>query len=101
MMYFWVFFLCVLWCFCVFLGKYMDCICSHMIKPCDIQEQLFVAQFVLHPQLMSSINHSMPHMQAAGPSSQRTTYFFSITHPCFSADGRPNIDRQARFQTAA
>jgi hypothetical protein len=33
-------------------------ICSHMIKPCDIQEQLFVAQFVLHPQLMSSINAS-------------------------------------------
>jgi hypothetical protein len=33
-------------------------ICSHMIKPCDIQEQLFVAQFALHPQLMSSINAS-------------------------------------------
>jgi hypothetical protein len=27
-------------------------------KPCDIQEQRFVVQFVLHPQLMSSINAS-------------------------------------------
>jgi hypothetical protein len=27
-------------------------------KPCDLQEQRFVAQIVLHPQLMSSINAS-------------------------------------------
>jgi hypothetical protein len=27
--------------------------------------------------------------------------FFSITHPCFSAYGRPNIHWQVRFQTAA
>jgi hypothetical protein len=27
-------------------------------KPCDLQEQRFVAQIVLHPQLMSSINHA-------------------------------------------
>jgi hypothetical protein len=27
-------------------------------EPCDIQEQHFVVQFILHPQLMSSINAS-------------------------------------------
>jgi hypothetical protein len=55
-----------------------------------------VVQFVLHPQLMSSINAS-----DAGCWFIQLTDNIFFTHPCFSADGRPNIDWQARFQTAA
>jgi hypothetical protein len=55
---------------------------------CEIQEQRFVAQFVLHPQQMSNIRAS----DVGCWFIQLTdNIFFSITHPCFSADGRPNI----------
>ena len=69
---------------------------SYAHKPCDIQGQRFVVQFVLHPQLMSSINAS-----DAGCWFIQLTDNIFFTQPCFSADDRPNIDWQARFQTAA
>jgi hypothetical protein len=46
-------------------------------KPCDIQEQRFVVQFVLHPQLMSSINASY----AGCWSIQSTDNIFFLYHP--------------------
>jgi hypothetical protein len=69
---------------------------SYTHKPCDIQGQRFVVQFVLDLQLMSSSNASY-----AGCWFIKLTDNIFFTHPYISADGKPNIDRQARFKIAA
>ena len=66
-------------------------------KPCDTQVQRFVAKFVLHSLLMSSIIASDVGCWSI---QLRDNTFFSMNHPRFSADGRPNINWRVRFQTA-
>jgi hypothetical protein len=60
-------------------------------KPCDLQEQRFVAQIVLHPQLMSSINASR---LLVHPVNRQHIFLPSLFFSWY-------IDWQARFQTAA